>query len=103
MEGPNPKDAFQPPGEPMHRAVVLSILAAASLGCGASLTQLRDRAAPDLECPQHRLQVEVVGDHQARVRGCDQEAVYDEKCDLNLGITGHDCIWVLHSGPRAQR
>ncbi|MGI5861473.1 MAG: hypothetical protein ACOX6T_05380 [Myxococcales bacterium] len=87
----------------MQRAVFVLFLVAASLGCGASLTQLRDRAAPDLECPQHRLQIVILDGSQAMVRGCDQEALYQEKCDLNLGITGANCIWVLHAGPRGQR
>jgi hypothetical protein len=85
------------------RKVLVALIAVAACGCGASLAQLREKASPDLGCAEHRLQVVVLDDHEVLVRGCDQEAVYDEKSGTNLGIIGFDCVWQLRDRPRAQR
>ena len=61
----------------------------------ASLAQLRMRAAFDLGCPLHLLQVYPLDARSRAVVGCGHRLAYVEVCEPHHGRTG--CGWVLDS------
>jgi hypothetical protein len=85
--------------------LVVGIVGAAvvlSVGCGASVDQLRSRASFDLQCPEGQIQTTQIDDRTIGVRGCGQQATYVESCanpTANFG-TGSDCTWVQNTDSR---
>jgi hypothetical protein len=79
----------------MRRLVSVFVFGALCLsGCGASPSQLRDRAAFDLNCSQSELQVTEIDKRTRGVRGCGQQATYVQSCEGGL------CTWVLNTDSR---
>ncbi|HSC86360.1 MAG TPA: hypothetical protein VLC09_03790 [Polyangiaceae bacterium] len=73
---------------------VLGALALWFAGCsGASVDQLRARAASDLECTPERLQLQPLGDHAQRVSGCSKRLTYLEICDGPKSDPTTRCTW----------
>jgi hypothetical protein len=74
-------------------------LIAASLivsGCGATVDQLKARAAFDLDC--NSVTVVEIDDRTRGVEGCGQRATYVENCAWVDGYGGkHDCTWILNT------
>jgi hypothetical protein len=84
--------------------LVFGILGAAvvlSVGCGASVDQLRSRASFDLQCPEGQIQTTQIDDRTVGVRGCGQQATYVESC-ANPQAMGslQDCTWILNTDNR---
>lgn len=65
-------------------------------GCGASLEQLRTRAAFDFSCPEPQLSVVDIDSRTKGVTGCGKKGTFVESCTptpwKNL-----ECTWVLNS------
>jgi hypothetical protein len=71
---------------------------------GASVDQLRTRAAFDMDCPERQLQVVELDSRTRGVRGCGQRLTYVETCGMHDGYGGkHDCTWVLNTDTERQR
>jgi hypothetical protein len=70
-----------------------------AIGCGgASVEQLRARAAFDLQCPESSITLVHLDDRTQGVTGCGQRATYVESCTMMDGYGGkHDCTWVLNT------
>lgn len=71
-------------------------LAAWLCSCGASTSQLRSRAAFDLQCDEARLQIVEIDSATRGVVGCGQRATYIEVCRAK----GTSCTWVLNADLR---
>jgi hypothetical protein len=74
---------------------LLLVLIAALLACDDPDTrnyQLKRRAAFDMRCPEDRLEVRLIDDRSAGVKGCGQQHVYIEVCRGES-----DCTWALDS------
>jgi hypothetical protein len=71
----------------------------AAVGCGgASVEQLRTRAAFDLQCPESSITLVHLDERTQGVTGCGQRATYVESCTMMDGYGGkHDCTWVLNT------
>jgi hypothetical protein len=72
--------------------VMFGILA----GCTATESQLRSRAAFDLQCDAKSIQIVKIDARTRGVRGCGQQATYVESCS---GPNGSNCTWVLNNPP----
>jgi hypothetical protein len=78
---------------------LLAVLVAAFgilAGCTATESQLRSRAAFDLQCDAKSLQIVKIDSRTRGVRGCGQQATYVESCS---GPNGSNCTWVLNNPP----
>ncbi len=75
----------------------LSILAAVVMlsGCGATLQQLKARAAVDLECDADQLALQSIDNATQKVAGCGKSAVYVQLFNNNRYPT-----WALNSNVR---
>jgi hypothetical protein len=75
--------------------VLLTIFA----GCGgasASTSQLKTRAAFDLNCPESAIEVSELDKVTRGVRGCGKQRTYVESCKSNE-YGNYDCTWVMNS------
>ena len=78
------------------RLSVVAMLATLA-GCGAQLSQLKSRAAYDLNCPQESIHLTKIDSRTQGVSGCGQRATYIESCDAPPGAFARNCTWVLNS------
>lgn len=85
----------------MTRFVLIAALGALLLGCGATLPQLKKRAAFDLQCPEEQIQVVQIDKRTRGVQGCGKQGTYVESCKAcGSGGGQHcDCTWILNSSP----
>lgn len=83
-------------GVQMFRMLLLAIASWTLSGCGATVGQLKARAAFDLDCPESQLTIVAIDDRTRGVRGCGSKAVYVETCRM-LNNAPTDCTWVLNS------
>lgn len=72
----------------------LALVSAA--GCGASLEQLRARAAFDFSCPEGQLSVVDIDSRTKGVTGCGRRGTFVESCTPKPW-QGVECTWVLNS------
>jgi len=78
-------------------AFVTLLLGAAGCG-GATLGQLRTRAAFDLGCPEDRMEVVTIDARTSGVRGCGRQATYVDLCrPCANGYVGCECTWVMNT------
>jgi hypothetical protein len=77
----------------MRSIGVLSLLLAVTAGCGASLKDLKARAAFDLQCKEP-LTLTKLNDQSWGVSGCAKQATYVEHC---VDPLQPECNWVLNS------
>jgi hypothetical protein len=63
-----------------------------SAGCGASLEQLKNRAAIDLECQPASLAIRPIDSATRSVNGCGKQAIYVEQFNHSVRPT-----WLLNS------
>jgi len=91
----------------MRRALVVpAFIGLAGLAaCGGATTeQLRARAAFDLDCPQHKIQLVEIDERTQGVNGCGQRATYVESCGHVDGYGGkHDCTWILNTDSKRHK
>jgi hypothetical protein len=64
-------------------------------GCGATLEQLKTRAALDLDCTQAQLDVQKIDGGTRRVEGCGKRAIY-----VSIFNNSRDPVWLLNSDVR---
>lgn len=72
----------------------------ACVGSRATSEQLLARAAFDLECDEHALEVVSIDDRTRGVRGCGKRATYVSSCKTGAsqyGTYDRDCTWVLNA------
>ena len=85
--------------------VLIAILVAVSVGCGATRDQLVRRASYDMSCPETQIQVYEIDNRTRGVQGCGQRATYIESC-TDPARASNTCTWVLNSdanrGPQQQ-
>ena len=81
----------------MGKLLVVMVL---SCGCsaGASLDQLRVRAAFDFDCPRERLAVANIDKEARGVTGCGQRRTYIQDCEHEdaFGVR-RGCTWILNA------
>jgi hypothetical protein len=74
----------------------LVALALGATACaGASLDQLRARAAHDLRCDPQALSLQPIGQTMQSVNGCGQQLTYLERCDGPKDDPSTRCTWAL--------
>jgi hypothetical protein len=66
-----------------------------STGCGATVQQLKTRAALDLDCTAARLDVKQIDSGTRQVEGCGKRAIYVE-----LFNNSRYPVWMLNSDVR---
>lgn len=77
-------------------ATVLIFVVLGGAGCGASLGQLRMRAAFDYGCQENQLSVIKIDNRTNGVTGCGKKGTYVESCTPKPFRL--ECTWVLNSG-----
>jgi hypothetical protein len=83
----------------MNRISILLILTGVLYGCGATVAQLKTRAAFDLKCPEASIQITKIDSRTNGVSGCGQQATYVESC---AKPNGTDCTWILNTDSSKQ-
>lgn len=73
------------------------------LACGATIEQLQSRAAFDLNCPKHQLNIIELDERTRGVTGCGQQVTYIESCNQDTNGMDSNCTWVLNSDSRPRR
>jgi len=83
----------------MLKSIVGSLALVIMIGaCGASMQNLRRRAAFDLGCDT--VQVQNLGDDAYGVSGCGKRATYIESCEVDAFGSPTSCSWVLNALPQ---
>jgi hypothetical protein len=77
----------------MKRLIAVAVLVLS--GCGATLQQLKARAAVDLDCDAEHLALQPIDDATQKVAGCGKSAVYVQLFNNNRFPT-----WALNSNVR---
>ena len=69
------------------------------IGCGATVSQLKARAAFDLGCPESEITIVDIDKRTKGVMGCGKKATYVENCDGPIGPFGakSGCTWILNT------
>jgi hypothetical protein len=74
------------------KAYLAASLLVLGSGCGATVAQLRNRAAIDLSCQPSRLDVRPIDSATRSVSGCGKQAIYVEQFNHSVRPT-----WLLNS------
>lgn len=91
----------------MKRYLATALLVIGATGCGATLQQLKNRAAIDLDCQAGSLAVSNIDAATRNVKGCGKQAIYVEQFNHSVRPA-----WLLNSsitssqstiGPSASR
>jgi hypothetical protein len=87
----------------MRRLVTIIALSALT-ACfpHARTSQLRRRAAFDLQCPSAWLVYHTIDSRTRGVEGCGREATYVESCDRRSPYASTECTWLLDGATRTQ-
>ncbi len=75
----------------MTKVLATLVLGGAIIGCGATAETLKSRAAFDMNCPEHKLQITEIDDKTRGVMGCDKQATYIEQCEGKRARK--ECTW----------
>ncbi len=63
---------------------------------GATVEQLKSRAAFDMDCPKSEIKYVDIDDDTRGVSGCGQHMTYIQSCRREYG--SEECTWVLNNG-----
>jgi hypothetical protein len=92
------------------KATVLVVLPLLELSCAATgdstLSQLRARAAFDMDCPKSQITTVTIDDRTRGVRGCGQRATYVQQCEpitWNGTTIDEKCTWVLNNDSKRRK
>lgn len=78
-----------------RRWLMMGVLACG--GCGATLEQLQNRAAVDLDCRPEAITGRELDGETTIASGCGKQAIYVETC---TGRDRSNCTWMLNSPVR---